>query len=163
MTAGRKAIVNVFACIDCHKFRNDGELGHAPGLTGYASREWLTAFISNPADKRFYGDKNDRMPAFAPHPNDPRESTQPGGSCHARLLAPRRMVRTALRSESLLRPQQVALMSRAAPKRCGYIARPSWPGLRRAISAESLQFPRAKCRCQSTRYAIRGHSASGIR
>ena len=39
----------------------------APDLTGYASREWLTAFISNPADERFYRDKNDRMPAFAPH------------------------------------------------------------------------------------------------
>ena len=46
-------------------------MGNAPDLTGYASREWLTAFISNPADKRFYGDKNDRMPAFALHPNDP--------------------------------------------------------------------------------------------
>jgi len=25
------------------------------------------AFIRNPADERFYGEKNDRMPAFAPH------------------------------------------------------------------------------------------------
>ena len=49
VAAGREAIVNEFACIDCHKFRDDGELGLAPDLTGYASREWLTAFISNPA------------------------------------------------------------------------------------------------------------------
>ena len=69
--AGRAVIVKEFACIECHKFRSDGEVGNAPDLTGYASRDWLTAFLSNPADKRFYGDKNDRMPAFALHPNDP--------------------------------------------------------------------------------------------
>ncbi len=71
LAAGREAIVKDFSCIDCHKFHNEGELGNAPDLTGYASREWLTAFISNPADERFYSDKNDRMPAFAAHPNDP--------------------------------------------------------------------------------------------
>ncbi len=69
--SGRDAIVNEFACTECHKFHDNGELGNAPDLTGYASREWLTAFLSNPAGKRFYGDKNDRMPAFASHPNDP--------------------------------------------------------------------------------------------
>jgi ubiquinol-cytochrome c reductase cytochrome b subunit len=71
VAAGREVIVKEFACIECHKFRGDGELGNAPDLTGYASRDWLTAFISNPADKRFYGEKNDRMPAFARHPTDP--------------------------------------------------------------------------------------------
>jgi ubiquinol-cytochrome c reductase cytochrome b subunit len=71
VAAGREVIVKEFACIDCHKFREDGDVGNAPDLTGYASREWLTAFLSNPADKRFYGEKNDRMPAFALHPNDP--------------------------------------------------------------------------------------------
>ena len=71
VAAGREVIVKEFACVECHKFRDDGDIGNAPDLTGYASREWLTAFISNPADKRFYGDKNDRMPAFALHPNDP--------------------------------------------------------------------------------------------
>jgi ubiquinol-cytochrome c reductase cytochrome b subunit len=70
VAAGRDAVVNEFACIDCHKFREDGALGTAPDLTGYASREWLTAFIANPADERFYRDTNDRMPAFAPHPGD---------------------------------------------------------------------------------------------
>ncbi len=69
--AGRKAVVDVFACIDCHKFRTEGDLGSAPDLSGYASREWLTAFLSNPADERFYRDENDHMPAFAPHPGDP--------------------------------------------------------------------------------------------
>ena len=33
-------------------------------LTGYGSREWLIAFIENPEDKRFYGQKNDRMPCY---------------------------------------------------------------------------------------------------
>ncbi len=28
----------------------------------------MTAFISNPAAERFYGQKNDRMPSFAEHP-----------------------------------------------------------------------------------------------
>lgn len=70
IASGRDAIVNVFACIDCHKFREEGALGSAPDLTGYASREWLTSFISNPADERFYRDTNDRMPAFAAHPGD---------------------------------------------------------------------------------------------
>ncbi|NOZ38976.1 MAG: DUF4405 domain-containing protein [Planctomycetes bacterium] len=59
------------SCIDCHKFHDEGELGSAPDLTGYMSREWLLDFISNPADERFYGDSNDRMPAFAPH-DDPQ-------------------------------------------------------------------------------------------
>jgi ubiquinol-cytochrome c reductase cytochrome b subunit len=71
IATGREVIVKELACIDCHKFRTDGEVGNAPDLTGYASRDWLTAFLSNPADKRFYGEKNDRMPAFALHPNDP--------------------------------------------------------------------------------------------
>ena len=69
--AGREAIVNEFACIDCHKFRDDGELGLAPDLTGYASREWLAAFISNPEHERFYPETNDRMPAFAPNTDNP--------------------------------------------------------------------------------------------
>mgnify|MGYP001394999838 CR=1 FL=1 len=59
------------SCTDCHKFHDAGELGSAPDLTGYMSREWLTEFIHNPAAPRFYGENNDRMPAFAPHA-DPR-------------------------------------------------------------------------------------------
>ena len=40
------------------------EGGSGPDLTGYGSREWLVAFISNPSHSRFYGTRNDRMPAF---------------------------------------------------------------------------------------------------
>lgn len=57
------------SCTDCHKFHDAGDLGTAPDLTGYMSREWLLAFVRNPAGERFYGDNNDRMPAFGPHDN----------------------------------------------------------------------------------------------
>jgi ubiquinol-cytochrome c reductase cytochrome b subunit len=73
--AGRAAILSGenggFSCIDCHKFHEDGDLGLAPDLTGYASRDWLTAFISNPAHERFYPETNDRMPAFAANDENP--------------------------------------------------------------------------------------------
>jgi ubiquinol-cytochrome c reductase cytochrome b subunit len=59
------------SCTDCHKFHDSGDLGAAPDLTGYMSRQWMIDFISNPADERFYGDRNDRMPAFAAH-DDPQ-------------------------------------------------------------------------------------------
>jgi ubiquinol-cytochrome c reductase cytochrome b subunit len=71
IAVGREVIVSELACIDCHKFRENGELGLAPDLTGYASREWLVAFISNPAHERFYRDLNDRMPAFATSTENP--------------------------------------------------------------------------------------------
>jgi ubiquinol-cytochrome c reductase cytochrome b subunit len=51
-------------CTECHKFHNDAEDAEAPNLTGYGSREWIVAFITNPAHERFYGERNDRMPAF---------------------------------------------------------------------------------------------------
>lgn len=61
---GRELIAKL-TCTDCHKFNDQGDLGAAPDLTDYGSEEWLTGFISNPSHKRFYGDQNDRMPAFA--------------------------------------------------------------------------------------------------
>jgi len=68
--AGRKLVGNVEHCAACHKFHDQGELGTAPDLTGYGSREWLIGMISNPKHERFYRDDNDRMPAFAEHPGD---------------------------------------------------------------------------------------------
>jgi ubiquinol-cytochrome c reductase cytochrome b subunit len=62
-------VPNGMSCVDCHKFHDAGELGMAPDLTGYMSRQWMIDFIKNPAAERFYGDRNDRMPAFAPHDN----------------------------------------------------------------------------------------------
>jgi ubiquinol-cytochrome c reductase cytochrome b subunit len=51
-------------CSECHQFHKVDSNATAVDLTGYGSHEWLTAFISDPADARFYGEKNDRMPAF---------------------------------------------------------------------------------------------------
>lgn len=59
------------SCTDCHKFHDEGDLGSAPDLTGYMSRQWMIDFIRNPSGDRFYPDTNDRMPAFAPH-DDPQ-------------------------------------------------------------------------------------------
>lgn len=63
---GTKALIGTaMGCMDCHKFHDSGEeLGLAPDLTGYGSREWLVAFIANPEHERFFGERNDRMPAF---------------------------------------------------------------------------------------------------
>ncbi len=52
-------------CTECHQFRKPDEEATAPDLTGYGSREWLVQFIGNAAHARFYGKRNDRMPAFA--------------------------------------------------------------------------------------------------
>ena len=61
---GEELIVDEFACIDCHQFVEPDDEASAPDLTGYGSKEWLTAIISDPAHDRFYGKKNDRMPSF---------------------------------------------------------------------------------------------------
>jgi ubiquinol-cytochrome c reductase cytochrome b subunit len=58
------------SCSDCHPFEKD-EAGGAPNLHGYMSREWLMEFVANPAAEQFYGENNDRMPAFAAH-DDPQ-------------------------------------------------------------------------------------------
>ena len=68
---GRKLIESL-TCTDCHKFRDVGDLGSAPDLTGYGSREWLAAFLADPAHERFYADRNDGMPAFAKDPKNPQ-------------------------------------------------------------------------------------------
>ncbi len=53
------------SCTDCHQFHQVDEDATAPVLTSYGSHQWLTEIISNPAHAKFYGKKNDRMPAFA--------------------------------------------------------------------------------------------------
>ncbi|MBI3839727.1 MAG: cytochrome b N-terminal domain-containing protein [Planctomycetia bacterium] len=63
------------ACTDCHRHRDQGDLGSAPDLSGYGSREWLAGMISNPQHERFYpGDRNDRMPAFVHDPQHPGQN-----------------------------------------------------------------------------------------
>jgi len=73
--AGRKLIENDEHCVSCHRFHDKGELGGAPDLTGYGSREWLIGMISAPTHERFYSDGNDRMPAFAEQPGDSPKNT----------------------------------------------------------------------------------------
>ncbi|OHB73078.1 MAG: hypothetical protein A2V70_19375 [Planctomycetes bacterium RBG_13_63_9] len=72
--AGRELMADDYGCVDCHKFRDKGSLGVGPQLTGYGSREWTIAIISDPAQKRFYGERNDRMPAYAQSPDDPSKN-----------------------------------------------------------------------------------------
>jgi ubiquinol-cytochrome c reductase cytochrome b subunit len=64
ITEGRKLITTQISCTDCHQFREPAPDLTAPDLTGYGSREWLTSFLTDPAQHRFYGTRNDRMPAF---------------------------------------------------------------------------------------------------
>jgi len=85
LEAGAAAIVDTFACTDCHKFHDEGELGSAPDLTGYGSEEWLIGMISNPNHERFYESKNDRMPAFAEFPKQPQKNLLSEGE--VRMLA----------------------------------------------------------------------------
>jgi ubiquinol-cytochrome c reductase cytochrome b subunit len=64
---GRAAMSDSFgnySCTDCHKFRDTGDLGSAPDLTGWGSKDWLVRFISDPTHEALYRDTNDRMPAF---------------------------------------------------------------------------------------------------
>ncbi len=65
IAAGAALIKETAGCTNCHHFHDAGDLGAAPDLTGYGSREWLIGMVSNPEHERFYGEKNDRMPAFA--------------------------------------------------------------------------------------------------
>lgn len=62
---GRALAANdTMRCTECHQFRKKDEDATAPDLTGYGSKEWLVGIITNPKHERFYGKRNDRMPAF---------------------------------------------------------------------------------------------------
>ena len=62
LKAGQNALVK--NCVDCHKFRDKGQLGNSSDLTGYGSRAWLAGFLGDPTRKCYYGKANDRMPAY---------------------------------------------------------------------------------------------------
>jgi ubiquinol-cytochrome c reductase cytochrome b subunit len=52
-------------CTRCHIFQGYTEdEASSFDLTGWGSREWTIGMIANPEDPRFYGEDNDRMPAF---------------------------------------------------------------------------------------------------
>ena len=61
---GRELLKKGSPCVDCHQFQNKDEDATGPDLTGYGSREWLIGLITNPSHIRYYGKRNDRMPAF---------------------------------------------------------------------------------------------------
>jgi ubiquinol-cytochrome c reductase cytochrome b subunit len=82
LAKGRKALGEAFessSCVDCHKFRDQGDLGSAPDLTGWGSKDWLARFIADPSHEAFYRETNDRMPAFG---------TAPESSAKKPLLTP---------------------------------------------------------------------------
>ncbi len=61
---GRKLLTDItLDCTDCHAWRTI-EGGTGPTFEGYGSAEWLREFLKNPAHDKFYGKRNDRMPAF---------------------------------------------------------------------------------------------------
>jgi mono/diheme cytochrome c family protein len=71
LVKGRKAMGEAFessSCVDCHKFHDQGDLGSAPDLTGWASKDWLVRFITDPTHEAFYRESNDRMPRFGRSP-----------------------------------------------------------------------------------------------
>jgi ubiquinol-cytochrome c reductase cytochrome b subunit len=67
IATGKPLIAEEMGCTECHKYYDIDYDGGAPDLTGYMSQAWLLDFLRNPAADRFYGDENDRMPAFAAH------------------------------------------------------------------------------------------------
>lgn len=72
---GKLLIAGDLGCTDCHRFHGDGELGSAPDLTGYASRDWLQGMIADPQGQRFYPNgRNDRMPSFAADDSHPAQN-----------------------------------------------------------------------------------------
>jgi mono/diheme cytochrome c family protein len=74
---GRKELSAAFetaSCVDCHKYRDSGDVGAAPDLTGWASNDWLVRFISDPAHDYYYRGTNDRMPSFGKSGPGPRQS-----------------------------------------------------------------------------------------
>jgi ubiquinol-cytochrome c reductase cytochrome b subunit len=51
-------------CTRCHTFREQIDGDQGPTLTGWGSREWIMGLLQNPEHEMYYGDDNDRMPAF---------------------------------------------------------------------------------------------------
>ena len=62
---GRTLIASeTMRCTECHQVQKKDEDASAPDLTGYGSRDWLLGILADPRHERFYGKRNDRMPAF---------------------------------------------------------------------------------------------------
>jgi len=62
---GRRWLISdEMGCLECHDFQGSTPDPIGPSLTGYGSRTWLRDLIANPSHERFYGERNDRMPAY---------------------------------------------------------------------------------------------------
>jgi ubiquinol-cytochrome c reductase cytochrome b subunit len=62
---GQRLMADTDRCGSCHPYGdNETELGYAPDLNGWGSREWLVGIITDPTHQRFYPETNDRMPSF---------------------------------------------------------------------------------------------------
>ena len=61
---GQELLKGKMGCTDCHRFHSEDSEASGPDLTGYGSREWITAMIHDPTHARFYGQRNDGMPSF---------------------------------------------------------------------------------------------------
>jgi len=62
-----------FTCTDCHSVYGKGG-GSGPDLTGYGSRQWTIDILSDPAHKRFYGNRNDGMPSYHAFTKEPEKN-----------------------------------------------------------------------------------------
>lgn len=52
-------------CLDCHQFHGEGpSRPRGPELTGYGSRDWIMGIMHDPTQVKYYGKRNDGMPAF---------------------------------------------------------------------------------------------------
>lgn len=62
---GRRLISSeAIDCTRCHTFREMTEGDVGPVLTGWGSRAWMLGMLHDPTAGEYYGDSNDRMPAF---------------------------------------------------------------------------------------------------
>jgi len=69
LSSGSLTEGEISTCDNCHselggEFELGTDNGGIPELNGYASYDWLKAFIDNPGSEQFYGENN-CMPAFA--------------------------------------------------------------------------------------------------
>lgn len=65
LAQGKQLMADTDRCGSCHAYAdNETELGYAPDLNGWGSREWLVGIITDPTHQRFYPEDNDRMPSF---------------------------------------------------------------------------------------------------
>lgn len=56
-------------CTECHAFYGT-ENDHACDLRGYMSKPWVAGIIADPTRTAYYGNNNDRMPAYRPESGD---------------------------------------------------------------------------------------------